>query len=1216
MSRNEQRNIIADFEKIMFKGATKSELKKTRENAVSPIDWASAVAPGNTTSRNTASNLGKLKKNAAYEDVGSELRSHLWANTKETGRDILDFFFEQLPGAGRNVLDKTIDPLYDRIPSYIKPFNGLGDLDRSDQPIQNPFSAFGEGFMNPESVKSGRQIMNEARFMGLSPKVFTENDKPWVGNPFDPSTRRSATDHISNLLGLTSATGGFATDVFSDPSSYLLAPVQFGSAGLKKAMMEANKIIKSKGLTGDAAEQVIKEYTAKANKQLIGVDVPFGKEFTLVNKPKFMTKKSFNIGKTAAEDLHKKLSAAGIVDNGGTHKQLASTLFNRDIKSFTDLNTQEYGFLMKQIDQGLGKVDLPDPFIKTGGKKVKNRKTMADQATNALDEIMTEGMNVKAPLRNKKQMISYLAKIGGISAKNLKDLPIDELKDMFANTYRISQLRPIAQAKGINFDELLGSKNPFTKQLIDQRKNIKTGLAAGVHKIGSKVEPKPKIDVDAEQIKQFAQASSKYKYIEGLDGTSALGKAVKGSKAFETLGKLLGSRRFVKLSSMMKEHRTQDGIDTVLDSRNEGFAMAKQKINELVKMVNKDDNIKALSKEELEMIPHVVEGKFPKNMPKDSIPSDRFDIMEKAAEKFKGFMDEITEIEKQAGIWDGKSQRDSYFPHIMNIMRDDESFNTLLAALRRHGKEGLANKLQHSPGGYLKERTGFQTMADLKDFLDDASKTDPEIKKLYENAAFNPVEAYGKRAISGIRDVTKANMMKTLGDSGLARPTTVMKLKRNKKTGEEKMVEKEVKNGPEGWTEIDVLGKKHFVPEDIAGEINKLDHLLNSTKELKKVLDQADAMYNIWRRNVTVTRVGFHVRQILGNIMQNTFAGVTPDAYAKAFKVLQNTDDPMYKEALENGVIHTGSASMDLATTIGKEFSHMNSKRTVWNNEINPLAEKFYLGKVGRKAGEYEDNAARMAHYIHMRESGMSMKQAKMSVRKYLYNYSEINDAGKVLRGFIPFYQWMRNNIPFQIVNAVKNPGKYALISHYLSDLQQEPDIEQTLTDMGIKNPKDREMLKEMIEEKGGLLPEYVKEKYINVGGNNYFNIGLPSTDINALSNDPAGFLFESLNPAIKAPVELMRNMNTLHGGKIDKYSDYGDPVFSTGAGLEHLARQVGGGPIDSILGILKGDPGQTARGVGVKPITVDPVKQLDIMMRKEANNRVNNRKRAEAKAQ
>ena len=73
-----------------------------------------------------------------------------------------------------------------------------------------------------------------------------------------------------------------------------------------------------------------------------------------------------------------------------------------------------------------------------------------------------------------------------------------------------------------------------------------------------------------------------------------------------------------------------------------------------------------------------------------------------------------------------------------------------------------------------------------------------------------------------------------------------------------------------------------------------------------------------------------------------------------------------------------------------------------------------------------EDNA-KLAHFLNRLKKGDSAEAASMSVKRYMFDYGELTTREReIMKAVIPFYTWMRKNIPLQISAVLEHPARYS----------------------------------------------------------------------------------------------------------------------------------------------------------------------------------------------
>jgi hypothetical protein len=987
----------------------------------------------------------------------------------------------------------------------------------------------------------------------------------------------------------------FVGDVVTDPLTYL----SFGAAPVaksvlkpfvKNALEEAAQVgakqgtkqfadILAKHTQSDAALHALNMAQAKGNKALVSVGVPFGKKLTLVNKPLQFQKQTQLVSPEAAQSLASNMSK--ILGTGkslnpkspqaqalaNARHDLISHIIGRPITSTKDLNTQEYDFinniwhdsLEQSAKNHYNPKNLPDPFAGVVKPKAKAPKTQWETFVNThYQNVFNQPLPKPVAQMTKQELKQYGNQINS------------HLNQVSANNY----VNALQGALG-------NVKNDFTN--LGKTFTHYDGLTG------------------------FSPATKKL-FVK--DGTNGL-EATKLGQIQEKLGNLLGSRRFVSIPSQIADHRVTTGMGHILGAGNKSYAYSHQFIQDLKHNVAKMPEFKNLSKDDWNEVAYTIEGKRPTYAGYTAPDPAKQAEIDKVVEKLVGdpnnpaqmdsFLKRLNDVETNAGLKRGNTPR--YFPHVYNL-KSEVDFPSLQSELLNMGARGkqIAAGLKNGLSGFQKGRTEFNTMADLADALDAAKQSGNQaFVDRYKDVSWNPLEAFGKRAVSGMQQVAKKESIDAIIRDGLA-------LNRNRKL-------------PDGWLQVGGEGipkgspleelKGQIVPKEVHTDLMKVNKLFTNDTELNNFMSKADHILSILRRNYTVTKVGFHIRQSIGNIFQNTLAGVSPAAYAQAGKFLAHPDryKQWEKELLENGVIHTGTSGADLANNLGEELSTRLGVKSI-GQLANPIGQNFALSKVGRTAGEYEDNIARAAHYFYMRNKGLSPQAAADSVRKYLFNYSEITTTGQAIRRVIPFYQWMRNNLPFQLVNTLKNPKSYNIAQSLLRNFQGDTDPNDAIANAGIYGKVNQDIVQKLIEENGGVLPKYIQDNYIHTPLG-YYSIGLPTQDVKEVATNPGAYFFSGMNPYISLIDEMRSNQSSLNNAPIDKSVPTGQSIWTTPTGMNHIAETALGSPWQILNGLFRGttqgqklgqgDFSNVKKGLGVNTQKMDTAQAINNLLYQKA---------------
>jgi hypothetical protein len=212
--------------------------------------------------------------------------------------------------------------------------------------------------------------------------------------------------------------------------------------------------------------------------------------------------------------------------------------------------------------------------------------------------------------------------------------------------------------------------------------------------------------------------------------------------------------------------------------------------------------------------------------------------------------------------------------------------------------------------------------------------------------------------------------------------------------------------------------------------------------------------------------------------------------------------------------------------------------------EVEKDIGKSKLAKMGDypvKLMEFVENRVRFPLFVdRVINRGWSMEDAAKDVFKYHFDYAPEGLSSferNWLKRLFPFYTWTRNNIPLQIEQMIKQPGKYAALGKIQDDISGE---------------KGREEFKD--------LPDWMKEQLVfRIGGENgislWTQLSLPAEDISKLPVNELGIrnIVSMLSPVIKTPIELVTNKNLFFGSDIvnPELKDY--PELQTAKTMEQL---------------------------------------------------------------
>jgi hypothetical protein len=409
--------------------------------------------------------------------------------------------------------------------------------------------------------------------------------------------------------------------------------------------------------------------------------------------------------------------------------------------------------------------------------------------------------------------------------------------------------------------------------------------------------------------------------------------------------------------------------------------------------------------------------------------------------------------------------------------------------------DAWAKKYANLPGklaGFQKERK-FPTLIEAKRFaIEELGIELHPIEDVRVLTAVREMEGIQQRAINGMYQ-----RLSVLGSN----------------------VVRDIKQAPQGWKQLPIkqLEGKAVHPE-VARFIERFNSTINTDQGIKSMLSALSGVQNFWKGLVTAPNPAFHVRNAMSNVFNNFLAGVVnPDVYRLAV-VAQSGGSEVLKvggkdiTAKELRRIFREKGLEGFGFFAG-EYPKSMLREATGRFEKRPLRERISLIQKGRKAGDWLETNAKMAHFIDRLNKGDAPEEAAKSVRKYLFDYGDLTDAEKKIRDFVPFYTFTRKNLPLQIENLITNPGKMTALYKLAENAQEAHGVKDDDT------------------------PEWMKsELAVALGDNKHLMLDLPLIQLNLLGDKSLRNALGMITPLAKVPIELAMGKQIFSGADIEKY--------------------------------------------------------------------------------
>ena len=255
---------------------------------------------------------------------------------------------------------------------------------------------------------------------------------------------------------------------------------------------------------------------------------------------------------------------------------------------------------------------------------------------------------------------------------------------------------------------------------------------------------------------------------------------------------------------------------------------------------------------------------------------------------------------------------------------------------------------------------------------------------------------------------------------------------------------------PASYKTIPEIPGLKFEPA-VANQLTRSYKALTNQEEINKFLKVYDGAQNWWKMWSLGIRPAYHAKNTIGNLWNSYLGGLTTpkpygDAAAFQVKVAKNNlsgkiagypVDELYDAMMTRGVFGQGQYGGDISRTLESQIAGGN-KNPFTLATSNPILQG------GFKLGQTIEDNARIALFIDQLNKGASFDKAGNHVRKYLFDYGDVNPFEKdVLKRVMPFYTWSRKNIPLQLEALATQPDKINKINLAINNIQQANQVEQ-----------------------------------------------------------------------------------------------------------------------------------------------------------------------------
>jgi len=306
-------------------------------------------------------------------------------------------------------------------------------------------------------------------------------------------------------------------------------------------------------------------------------------------------------------------------------------------------------------------------------------------------------------------------------------------------------------------------------------------------------------------------------------------------------------------------------------------------------------------------------------------------------------------------------------------------------------------------------------------------------------------------------------------------------------------------------------------------------------KDKDALLEVFDKFMNVWKSNALLSP-GFHINNAIGNTFNSylqvgknildpktnwvareiltgksgEFAGYTYQEIIEQAK-LHGLLDSIYTVDFEDADAFIKGKADKLVNTAEKSKGKPNILKKIAGEKYNynPFSGDFIVYKANQKLGSTIEQQSRMVNFLTHIKEGKTFDEAADLTNHVLFDYSDLTSfEHDVMKRVVPFYTYIRKNIPLQIEKMAEKGHVYKNVTNFYKRMGEAFETE---------------------EERDSKPEDY--NSRLPIGGGKYLNLSLPMFDVDKPTS--LSDMFSMTNPLLKLVPEMLTETNTFTGGKI-----------------------------------------------------------------------------------
>lgn len=550
-----------------------------------------------------------------------------------------------------------------------------------------------------------------------------------------------------------------------------------------------------------------------------------------------------------------------------------------------------------------------------------------------------------------------------------------------------------------------------TQKLIGAKVNEKTLKEVGINAADEAAEESRKVlDAAIRDEKATREALQNNRQLEVKFAGRTVASSEKLAKVTGGVGKGMRATRMGDWANRAFRTDSEVGgrIHTMMtEHRNVNSAKYEDQIKEIKSIFDGNyfkaktgKSIKGASKKERILITKALEKGDPTGLGR----------LEPMYDEAKRILREVADEEVAAGALKADELMPNYVYHTYKSANLDKGWGS---SLRPSSYGGGTKKYATLDEAVEK---GAKPVLDVADML--AQRIAKSYKIRAEHALMN--EAITKFSIdAGGKSIAARELKKTMADDKLFVPATDI------------------------WSKA---GDAQWLDKDTADALTKIRTIVQNDKAIQQFTNTFDRAQASFKFAVIGLNPGSQLRNLYGDVFVNMLDGVTnPRTYKWAAGLIRDSEGALARKITIGGQTIDGNDILRLYEDRGLKTGFFHA-----DTNILPKTRVGGISKGGdfiKEVSEKREDFARVTHFIDamQKESALGRgtldeisERAAKRVKKYNFDYNDLTDfERRTLRRAVPFYTYMRKNMPLMLETFATRPGRLAVVPKAEKALQQ-----------------------------------------------------------------------------------------------------------------------------------------------------------------------------------